>query len=263
MGRLYKNGFSPVFAMKDFHFELCVESLEAALAAEAGGATRVELCSELSIGGVTPSFDMMAATVKTLSIPVYVLIRPRGGDFIFSADEIDAMPRQVEAAKQAGAAGVVVGMLRADGRVDVERSRALVELAYPMKATFHRAFDETPDQSEALEAVIETGVDCLLTSGGAPDVLAGAESIARLCEQAAGRLDVMAGGGLTLATLVEVVRRTGVSLLHGSLTRKQGQNGGTQRVAPGRTVLESDVREAIRLFRQEIALRDNSAMTMR
>lgn len=240
--------------MNDFLFELCAENLESAKAAEAGGADRIELCSELAFGGVTPSLELTTAVIRALSIPVHILIRPRGGDFAYSTEELAVMQRQVEQAKQSGAAGVVLGVLFPDCRVEVERSRALVELAHPMKVTFHRAFDTTPDLSEALEAVIETGADCLLTSGGKPDVLAGAEAIRRLRTQAGERLSVMAGGGLRLANLVEVVRQTGVSFLHGSLTsERENENG-----AKSPIVSAADVREAIRLFGHEVASRQTA-----
>jgi len=252
-----QNGFCFTSHMKNFLFELCAESLDSARAAEAGGADRIELCANLRIGGVTPDFNLMSATIEALAIPVHVLIRPRGGDFIYSAEEFVEMRRQVEQAKQAGAAGVVLGVLRADASVDVERSCVLVELAHPMKVTFHRAFDEVPDLSEALEAVIQTGADCLLTSGGQPEVLAGADAIRRLREQAGGRLDLMAGGGLTLANLAEVVRRSGVSYLHGSLTGRCVN--GKKCFAYGSAVLEDDVRKAVRLLGQEIASVDSVA----
>jgi copper homeostasis protein len=244
--------------MKTLCFELCVESLEAAQAADAGGADRIELCAKLSVGGVSPSFDLVKATVKAVSIPVHVLIRPRDGDFNFSSAEFDLMKRQIEEARKSGAAGVAIGVLLSDGRVDVDRSRALVELAWPMKSTFHRAFDETPDLAEALEDVIATGADCLLTSGGAQDVLSGADSIARLREQAGERLDVMAGGGLRLHNLSEVARRAGVSFLHGSMTRgsadsHSGNSTNGVAAALNPAVLEADVREAVRLLRNELA----------
>jgi copper homeostasis protein len=191
-----------------------------------------------------------------------VLIRPRTGNFVFSPAEFGQMKVQIEQAKSAGAAGVAVGVLLPNGCVDVERTRELVALAKPMKITFHRAFDETSDVAEALEDVIRTGVDCLLTSGGEPDVLAGAESIARLCKLARGRLDVMAGGGLQLTSLVEVLRRTGVSHLHGSLSRRpvlhsEGgpkQNGHSLHAVP--VVVEADVHEAVRLLHREFAARE-------
>jgi copper homeostasis protein len=258
--------------MKTFLFEVCAESVEAAQAAESGGANRIELCSQLPIGGVTPEIELTRATIRAVSIPVHVLIRPRGGDFAFSADEFDLMRRQIELAKQAGAAGVAVGVLRMDGSVDVERTRELVKLGHPMSVTFHRSFDETPNLIEALEAVIETGADCLLTSGGAPDVLTGAESIARLRRQAGEHLAIMAGGGLRLHNLLEVVRRTGVKYLHGSMTRAHEAvattefnegNGSTAAgghiAVSGPAMLEADVREAARLLRDEFTARDFAA----
>jgi copper homeostasis protein len=241
--------------MKTAFFELCAESKEAACAAESGGADRIELCAELAQGGTTPSEELIAASVRALSIPVYVLIRPRAGSFVFSAEEFGLMRRQIAAAKEAGANGVAVGVLLEDGRVDVERTRELVELARPMAATFHRAFDETPDLGESLERVIETGVEGLLTSGGAREVLDGAESISGLLDQASDRIHIIAGGGLQLETLTEVVRRSGAFSLHGSLKRKNGVHGAADE-ARG---LEADVREAVRLLRRELESRNGDA----
>lgn len=236
-------------ARNAYLLELCAEGLEAAEVAQAGGADRVELCARLAIGGLTPELAETAATVRALSIPVHVLIRPRGGDFLFSAGEFSQMQHQVEQAKRVGASGVVVGVLLPDGRVDVARSRALVELARPMSVTFHRAIDETPDLNEALEAAIETGADCLLTSGGAPDVLRGADSLARLRTQAGSRIQIIAGGGLRLTNLVEVVRRTGVSHVHGSLIHRIAAPGTGEKAG----LRVEDVREAVSLLRREFA----------
>lgn len=230
-----------------FFFEVCAESLEAACAADSGGAGRIELCSQLTLGGTTPSRELMAACVRAVSIPIYALIRPRAGDFVFSNQEFELMRRQIDDAKSSGASGVALGVLQADGRVDVKRTAALVEYAQPMGATFHRAFDETPDLSDALEQVIETGATSLLTSGGAPQVLLGAERIARLMQQADGRIQIIAGGGLRLATLPEVVQRSGTFSLHGSLTNSNGSK--SARVDAVR--LEADIREAVRLLHSE------------
>jgi copper homeostasis protein len=248
---------------KAYRFELCAESLEAAQAAQAGGADRLELCTELAIGGVTPGRALLAETLKTVSIPVYVLIRPRGGDFVYSESEFALMRRQVEEAKALGAAGVAVGILLLNGQVDVPRTRELVQLARPMCATFHRAFDEVTNNDEvikddrtadfeqifeqALEDVIRTGADCLLTSGGAANVLEGAEQIGRLQAQAGDRLEIMAGGGLKLSNLSEVVRVSRVTSLHGSLSRARA-------VTPAQdsqSILINDLREAIRLLQVE------------
>jgi copper homeostasis protein len=238
-------------------FELCAESVEAASAAQTGGADRIELCSALASGGLTPDPALLAASIAAVSIPVYVLIRPRSGDFVFSSEEFALMQQQVEQAKSAGASGVAVGVLLADGRVDVERTGTLIELARPMKATFHRAFDETPDLCEALEDVIETGADGLLTSGGAAEVLGGADCIGSLVRMAGERLHVIAGGGLRLATLAEVVRRSGNFSLHGSLTRKNGH--GDPQAARAR--LEADVREAVRLLQRKYREMADGAMS--
>ena len=262
--------------MKNFLFELCAETMQAAQAAESGGANRIELCSQLSIGGVTPSQELISAVIRELSIPVHILIRPRGGDFVYSPAEFDQMRRQIEQVKQAGAAGIAVGVLLPDGSVDAERSRQLVSLARPLSVTFHRAFDETSNLTDALDSVIQTGADCLLTSGGAPDVLAGAASIARLRRQAADRLEIMAGGGLRLAILADVVRLTGVSYLHGSLTRRNvapmqatnseangNHSANGHHLVDVQAMLVADVREAIRLLGEEVAARESAAQPTR
>jgi copper homeostasis protein len=169
---------------------------------------------------------------------------------VYSAAEFEQIKQQIEWMKEAGAAGVVVGVLRADGSVDVPRSRELVELARPMKVTFHRAFDETRDKAEALEAVIATGADCLLTSGGAPDVLTGAEELGRLVHQAGGRIQIMAGGGLRLANLSRVLERSGVPSVHGSLMRRG--MGRAKIHGAGAAILEADVRTVVGLLRGQL-----------
>lgn len=227
--------------MKAMLFELCAENLASALAAQEGGADRIELCADLARSGLTPPSDMMTEAVRALEIPVHVLIRPRAGDFVFSGVEFDAMRRQIDAVKLAGASGIATGILLPNGCVDIERTRALIEQARPMDVTFHRAFDETPDLAQALEDVIEAGADSLLTSGGAPDVLAGAASIRALAEQAGDRILVIAGGGLRLESLAEVIRITGIFCIHGSLSRRNG-NGAAH-------ALVDDVREAVRVLR--------------
>ncbi len=245
--------------MNTLRFELCVETPEAARVAHAGGADQIELCAGLSGGGITPPADLMAAAIRGVPIPVSVLIRPRYGDFVFSPEDFELMRRQIEQARCAGAAAVALGVLLPDHRIDVCRTRLLVELARPMKVTFHRAFDATPDLSAALEDVIATGATCLLTSGGRPDVLAGAAAIARIRERAGNRLLVMAGGGLRLENLAEVVRRSRVTMLHSSLTRANGSNGhqdgdcvSSARLAAQH--LQADVEEAIRLFHGAFAV---------
>jgi copper homeostasis protein len=238
---------------QSFLFELCADSLEAARAAQAGGADRMELCEDLAISGVTPSAALLRSVLDAVSIPVHVLIRPRGGDFVYSDAEVARMRRQIEEAKAAGASGVAVGILLPDGRVDVGRTRELAELARPMHVTFHRAFDETGCAlEEALEDMIDSGADTLLTSGRAPNVHVGAEQIGHLQALAGDRLEVMAGGGLKLANLAEVVRRSGVTCLHGSLSRMRGAGAGNPlSLSELQATLEQDLREAIRILQQE------------
>jgi copper homeostasis protein len=238
---------------KTYRFELCAESLEAAIAAQQGGADRLELCTNLRVSGLTPDPELLAATLQQINIPVHVLIRPRGGDFVYSDEEFVLMAQQVEEAKAAGAAGIAVGILLPDGRVDVPRTSELAVRARPMHVTFHRAFDEVTgyaeaaNLSEALEEVIRTGADTLLTSGGAPNVLEGAARIGRLVTQAGSRIEIMAGGGLKLTNLAEVVQRSGVTTLHGSLSRARAVASPQE----AQQALIEDIQEAIRLMQQE------------
>jgi copper homeostasis protein len=174
-----------------------------------------------------------------------VLIRPRAGSFVYSGEEIEQMRRQIAFARKAGAGGVVIGVLHADSSVDVPATHTMVELARPMRVTFHRAFDETDDRLKALEYVFQTGADCLLTSGGAPNVLAGADELARLRQRAAGRLEIMPGGGLRLNNLAEVVQRSGADWVHGSFAWRAGADA----QAPGAETVERRVREAVRMLR--------------
>jgi copper homeostasis protein len=146
--------------------EICVESVDHAVAAERGGAHRIELCSDLSSGGITPSAGLMQTARRQVRIPIHVLIRPRPGDFCYSDSELEIMRNDVLAAKQFGMDGVVLGILQPTARVDIERTRALVDLAHPLPVTFHRAFDASETLEAALEDVIQTGASRVLTSGG-------------------------------------------------------------------------------------------------
>jgi copper homeostasis protein len=195
-------------------FEVCVDSVEGAIAAQEGGAQRVELCANLVEGGVTPSLGMIRQTCLNVVCGVHVLIRPRGGDFYFSPLEMEVMRQDIRTARDSSADGVVIGLLLPDGTIDVERTRQLVELARPLSVTFHRAFDMCADPAAALEALIELGVDQVLTSGQAPTALEGAEVIAGLVQQAAGRIGILAGGGVNAENLPELVLKTGVRQVH-------------------------------------------------
>jgi copper homeostasis protein len=215
-------------------FELCAETIDACLAAREGGAHRIELCSGLSEGRITPSHGLILDAVERSGLPVHVLVRPRGGNFVYSATEIDVMRRDILHIKELGAAGAVFGILQADGQVDVDSTRALVELARPLEVTFHRAFDTTPSLPEALEEVIATGADRLLTSGGQQDVVAGSWAIAELVRLAGDRIAIAVGGGLRFENAAALARATHAKHFHGSLRRRL-----KQAASPAKTVGDS------------------------
>lgn len=193
--------------------EVCAYSLESCLTAQESGADRVELCAAMYEGGLTPSAATIRMAREMLEIELFVMIRPRGGDFLYSELEYRQMEQDLLFAKSCGVDGVVLGILKADGSVDVERTRRLVELAAPVKVTFHRAFDMAADYRCALECVIEAGCHRILTSGGQNTAMAGVGQLRELVRQAAGRIQVMAGSGVCAANAVEIAA-TGVNALH-------------------------------------------------
>lgn len=205
--------------MRKIVFELCAESIDACLAAREGGANRIELCGALSEGGLTPSHGLIREAVRRSGLPVHVLLRPRGGDFVYTKAEFDVMCEDLRHMPLLGASGVVLGVLHEDGAVDVERTLELVAMAGPLDVTFNRAFDLAAPLDRALEDVISTGCGRVLTSGGERDVESGAKSLARLVEQAAGRIEVAVGGGLRLKNAASVARATGAQHFHGSIRR--------------------------------------------
>lgn len=198
-------------------FELCAESIEACRAALHGGADRIELCVSLEVDGLTPPDALIRAAVRESNVPVHVLVRPRADNFRYSAAVYAKISRSASRAVELGAAGIVTGLLRTDGTVDVEHMREIVELVMPLPVSFHRAFDVAPDQPRALEDVIASGCVRVLTSGGAPDVLAGAAMLRRLHEQAAGRIVIAAGGGLRLSNARELAEQWNGTNYHGTL----------------------------------------------
>lgn len=199
--------------------EACCPSLEAVRAAFRTGAGRIELCERLEIGGVTPSEELLRAALAATPLPVNVLIRPRGGDFVYDEAEVQAMLESIRLCRSLGANGVVIGALTPAGRVDLPLMRRLVAAARepaPLSVTFHRAFDETSDPLAALEDVIALGCDRLLTSGHAPDAFAGRGTLAELVRRAGGRIVVMAGCGVRPGNIGLIARETGVPEFHSS-----------------------------------------------
>jgi copper homeostasis protein len=196
--------------------EICADSIESALAAGRGGAHRIELCSSLLEGGLTPSAGVIAAVRDRTSLDIFVMIRPRGGDFLYSDAEFEAMKEDIRIAKSRSADGVVLGLLTEGGGVDVARTRGLVELAMPLETTFHRAFDLSADLDQSLENVIATGARRILTSGGAQTAPEGVEAIRRLVQAARGRIIIMAGSGIRSSNVRQVLAATGVQEAHAS-----------------------------------------------
>ena len=200
--------------------EVCAASVQSALTAQLAGADRVELCSSLELGGITPSAATIEKTREILDIEVYVLIRPRSGDFFYSSLEFDIIKRDILFCKNVKTDdgkkvdGIVIGVLKKDGQVDVERTKELVELASPMKVTFHRAFDRAVDPFLSLEKVIETGAHRILTSGQFADAFEGRFLLKELVEKAAGRIFIMPGAGVNAENIFELSKITQAKEFH-------------------------------------------------
>jgi copper homeostasis protein len=194
--------------------ELCVEGIDGFLAAQEAGADRVELCASLVEGGLTPSLATIRAAVKAANIPVHVIIRPRGGDFLYSQTEFETMVEDIRALRSEGVSGVVIGCLTPEGKIDETRTKTLVEAARPMSVTCHRAFDMTSNAAEALEALIRCGVDRVLTSGQRDTALEGLAILKAANEQAAGRITIMGCGALDADNIRQVRDGAGLAELH-------------------------------------------------
>lgn len=195
--------------------EVCVDSPEGLAAAIAGGADRIELCAALALGGLTPSPGLLQLAARA-SVPVFAMIRPREGSFVFTEAEAEAMAQDIRAVRASGLAGVVLGASRIDGRLDTRLLGHLLAEAKGLRTTLHRSLDLTPDPFAALDEAVALGFDRVLTSGGAPTAAEGAPVIAALRASAAGRIAVMAGGGIRPANAAALVARTGVTELHAS-----------------------------------------------
>lgn len=216
--------------------EGCVDCLPSAVAAEKGGADRLELCANLSIGGTTPSHALFRQVKETCAIPVNVLIRPRFGDFLYDASELEQMEEEIAAFRELGANGAVIGVLTPDGELDVPAMKRLMAAAEGMEVTLHRAFDMARDPVETLERAVELGCTTILTSGQAADALTGAETLVELARRAAGRIHIMAGSGVRKDNIRAIHEKTGVRAFHttgrrgpvdsGMVYRKEGVSMG-------------------------------------
>lgn len=202
--------------------ESCVDSLDAALASEAGGADRLELCARLDVGGTTPDPSLVAAVVAAVRIPVVAMVRPRGGDFVYDTNELSAMARDVTRMREAGAHGIVTGVLTTSGAVNAPLMHVLVRMAGPLPVTCHKAFDEVRDLDAALDTLIGLGVRRVLTSGGAATATEGTATLARLVQRSAGRIAIVAGGTVRVSNVRALVDGTGVAEVHARIIREPG-----------------------------------------
>jgi copper homeostasis protein len=212
----------------NYHIEVCIDNLESLHLAIKGGATRIELCSSLALGGLTPSFGFMRKAAEISTIPVYAMIRPRQGDFLYDQDDIDAMLLDIEAVAEAGLQGIVFGVLTADGNIDMPLATQIVEKAqlYNLGVTFHRAIDQCANYEQAIEDVANLGCERILTSGLAQNVEQGVETLTHMVRLADGRISIMAGAGLTHENVAEIIHQTGVKEVHlsGKTTRSSQMN---------------------------------------
>jgi len=191
-------------------------NIESCIIAQAAGADRIELCSGPAEGGTSPSYGFIKAAREKLQIELYPIIRPRGGDFLYSAAEFDIMKADIKLCRQLGCDGIVIGMLNADGTVDKERCSRLAELAYPIGVTFHRAFDRAHDPFKAMEDIIETGCERILTSGQKPNASDAAELIAALIKKAGDRIIIMPGSGIRSDNIIDIAVKTTATEFHSS-----------------------------------------------
>ena len=198
----------------NFKIEICVDNTQSAIDAQNAGAQRIELCDNLPEGGTTPGYGKISSTRDNLDIRLNVLIRPRAGDFLYSDTEIDNMRRDIEICGECGVDGIVIGILRSDGEIDVERTARLVELAHPMSVTFHRAFDMCLDPIKGLEDVIAAGSDILLTSGQKNSAVDGVDLINKLVLKAGRRIIIMPGSGISESNIAMIAKETGAKEFH-------------------------------------------------
>lgn len=200
----------------NYNIEVCIDNLESLHLAIEGGANRIELCSSLALGGLTPSFGMMKQAAKLSTVPVYAMIRPRQGDFLYDDDDVESMLYDIDAAAEAGLQGIVFGILTAEGNIDIRKCARIVNHAKlnGLGVTFHRAIDQCHDHRQALENIIELGCERVLTSGLASNALAGVDVIAEMVQVADGRLSIMAGAGVSSDNVEAIVTQARVKEVH-------------------------------------------------
>lgn len=197
--------------------EICASNYQSAVNAQTAGAHRIELCTELAVGGLTPSFGLLKQVVEQLKIPVFVLIRPRGGNFTYTESEFEIMKNDIQLCKDLGCSGIVSGVLNKDNTIDIERTNQLIELSKPLSFTFHRAFDWTPEPFEALENLIDIGVERILTSGHESSAEKGFELLKQLKDKANKRILILPGGGINQQNAKKFINN-GFKELHASAT---------------------------------------------
>lgn len=196
--------------------EIACFNLESALIAQKAGADRIELCADMSVGGISPTIETIQQAREHLTIDLYIMIRPRGGNFVYSDSEFEQMKSEIETIKKLGVNGFVFGILKEDNTINIEQNKALVELAKPFLCTFHRAFDEVLDYKQALEDVISCGFSTILTSGTFPNVMEGKEVLKQLVIQANNRIKIMPGGGLRSTNISELDEMVNANWYHSS-----------------------------------------------
>lgn len=200
----------------NYKLEIIGFNIENCLAAQEAGASRIELCASPGEGGTTPSYAFIKAARKKLHIELYVMIRPRGGDFLFSNDDFEMMKNDIAICKQMGCDGIVTGILTKDGKIDKKKCKELIDLAYPLEATFHRAFDRVSNPPEALEDIIDLGFERILTSGLKPKAIEGTHLLSQLIKQSNERIIIMPGSGINSENIVQIAESTGAKEFHSS-----------------------------------------------
>ena len=197
--------------------EACVESFEKALEAQNNGADRIELCENLSVGGTTPSYGTVKICLEKLNIPIFPMIRARGGNFVYSKDEIEIMKEDIKVFKDLGVKGLVLGCLTSDNKIDLELTKTLVNLAYPMEITFHKAIDEISNPLDYIEDLVNIGIKSILTSGGKATALEGKDLINEMIKKSNGRLKIVVAGKVTKENLNELSNLISADEFHGKL----------------------------------------------